>query len=1008
MNRKRLFLLYGFLLVAFNFLQAQVTFTGKQLGSDFNRAMELYNKEKYAAAIKLFDSFLAEEKNINSREADDASYFSAVSAINLFNPDGEYRMLKYLAEYPESPRINDSRLILANYFYQNKNYRKAASYYETVNRQHLKKEELPEYFFRYGYSLYSKGDQGKALVMFSEIKDIDTEYTPPALYYYSQIAYEQKMYQSAMEGFMKLKDDETFGAVVPFYIVQILYLDKDYDGILKIAPDLLKSAGKERSIELYRFIGDAHYNKGNFKEALVYLQKYTEGAKASERADKYQLGYCYYKTGDIDNAIKIFLETGAGNDLISQNIWNLLGDCYLQKSDKPRARLAFGEASKMSFDKSIQEESLFNFAKLTYETSYSPFGETIAAFTEYIQLYPGSERIQDAYDYLVATYLQMKNYKAALASLDKIAKKDKKLEEAYQRVAFYRGLELFRNLEMEAAIGMFDKSLKYEKYDRTLRAKAVYWRGEAWYRLAHYDKAQADYEMFMGIPGSMSVEEYKMVRYNLGSALYNLKDYQNALIHLKNFELSSEGAKPEVIADALNRIADCYFITTDYKTAIEYYDKVIAFGNQDADYAMFQKGFSLGLTNDNRGKTDVLSALLVKYPSSSIVPNAIFERGRAYMVLEDFTKGETDFNTVINDYPGSPFVPRAIVQLGLLYYNTGQNEKAVAQYKKVIENYKSTPESRYALTGLKNSYVDMNDVEAYFSYVKTLEGYGDVNMAQKDSLLYTSGENLYIASNYEKASEVFSNYLTQFPEGSFRLSARFYLAECLRMANKTDEALKLYEEVSAEENNQFLEQSLLAASEILFGKEEFEESLEYYRKLELAASNDVNRLTAYKGQLQSASFIGDAQSTIAAANKITAMQNIPEELLREAVFMRAKANYSLNNYDEALNDFKRVGTEVTSIEGAESKYRIAELLEKQNKNDESERVIQEFIDQKTPHQYWMGRIFLLLADLSQKKGDLFQARITLQSLRDYYEVDNDGILDEVKAKLASLDEKKQQ
>mgnify|MGYP001216222938 FL=1 len=1008
MNRKKLLFLSGFLLIICSTLHAQVTFTGEQLQSDFNRAMELYNKEKYAAAIKLFDNFLSEELLSPEKELDDAKYYSAVSAIRLFNPDAEYRMLKYLAEYPESHRSNEAKLILGDYFYQNKNYRKSSTYYESVNRQHLEQKQLPEYFFRYGYSLYSKGEPGKALVMFSEIKDIDTEYTPPALYYYSQIAYEQKMYRSAMEGFMKLKDDETFGSVVPFYIVQILYIDKDYDGILKVAPELLKSAGKERSIELYRFIGDAHYNKGNFAEALTYLRKYSEGAKASERTDKYQLGYCYYKTGDIDNAVRIFLEIGAKNDLLSQNIWNLLGDCYMKKNDKNRARLAFGEASKLNFDKVIQEESLFNFAKLTYETSYSPFGETIAALTEYIQLYPGSERIQEAYDYLVSAYLQMKNYKAALASLDKIAKKDKKLEEAYQRVAFYRGLELFRNVEMEAAIAMFEKSLKYEKYDRSLRAKAVYWRGEAWYRLAHYDKAKADYEMFMGIPGSMSVEEYKMVRYSLGSALFNLQDYSNALNHLKTFETSSADVKAEVMADALNRIADCYFITTDYQTAIQYYDKVIAFGNQDVDYAMFQKGFSLGLMNNNRGKTDVLTALLSRFPASSIIPNAIFERGRAYIVLEDYTKGESDFNTVISDYPASPFVPRAIVQLGLLYYNLGQNDKAVAQYKKVIENYKSTPESRYALTGLKNAYVEMNDVEAYFTYVKTVEGFGDVNMSQKDSLLYTSGENLYIASNYVKAGEVFSNYLTEFPSGSFRLNARFYLAECLRMSEKNDEALKYYKEVSAEENNPFLEQSLMAASDILFGNEDFEEALEYYRKLALAASNDMNRLTAYKGQLQSASFIGDAQSTIAAADKISSMPDIPEELLRESVFMRAKANYSLNNYDQALTDFKLVGTEITSIEGAESKYRIAELLEKQGKTADAERVIQEFIDQKTPHQYWMGRIFLLLAEISQKKGDAFQARITLQSLRDYYEIDNDGILDEVKSKLAALDENKQQ
>ena len=83
---------------------------------------------------------------------------------------------------------------------------------------------------------------------------------------------------------------------------------------------------------------------------------------------------------------------------------------------------------------------------------------------------------------------RLKNYKAALASLDKIRNKDSRLEEAYQRVAFFRGLELFKNMELEAAIDMFDKSLKYEKYNRQLRARAIYWKGEACYRLGSMKK----------------------------------------------------------------------------------------------------------------------------------------------------------------------------------------------------------------------------------------------------------------------------------------------------------------------------------------------------------------------------------------------------------------------------------------------------------------------------------------------------------------------------------------
>ncbi len=1007
MNRIKLILIFSILVVSGFRISAQVSFSGYEAGSEFNMGMELFNKEKYPAAIRLFDLFLKNNEGSNTILRSDAEYYAAVSALRLFNPDSEYRMIMFIATHPESPKINNARLDLADYFYQNKNYRKAATYYETVNRQELKDEKLAEYFFRYGYSLYIRGDKPKALLMFSEIKDIDTEYTPPAIYYSAHIAYEQKMYETALDGFMLLRDDETFGSVVPFYIVQILYMKKDYDGILSMAPGLLESAPKERAVELYRFIGDAYYNQGKYSEAIPYLENYSKTAKASAREDKYQLGYCYYKTGETDKAIKVFLSVAAKSDLISQNIWHILGDCYLQKGDKKRAQFAFSEASRMNFDDTIKEESLFNYARLTYETSYSPFGEAIEAFQEYIDLYPGSDRIEEAYNYLIATFMQIKNYKAALASLDKIRNKDSRLEEAYQRVTFFRGLELFNNMEIEPSIAMFDRSLMFEKYNREIRARSIYWRGEARYRMGQYEGARDDYQEFMGIPGSSSLDEFNLVRYNLGYALFSLKDYSGALNHFKAFESSVTNAKPEIITDTKCRIADCYYITTDYAMAITYYDKVIGYGKTDADYAMFQKAFSMGLMNNQKGKTEVLTALVTNYRTSSYVPNAIFERGRAYLVMENFRAGEADFNTVISGYPSSPFVPRSIVQLGLLYYNQGQNEKAIEQYRKVIETYKTSPEARYAMTGLRNVYVEMNDVESYFAYAKTQDSFGDIDQSQRDSLLYMSGENLYISGNCTRASEIFRNYLKEFQNGSFRINAMFYLAECLNSSGNSNEALSLYQEVISIPNSQFLEQALTGASAILYANEDYTTSLRYYERLETIAGNSGIRFISLQGQLRSAYQAGDARKTIMASEKIAAAADLPDELLREATFMRGKAHYSLNEFDEALAQFRKVSTEVASAEGAESKYRVAELLYKKDLIDESEKTVNDFISQNTPHQFWMARMFLLLSDISVRKGDLLQARATLQSLREYYSADDDGILDEVKDKLAALDARTQ-
>ncbi len=1003
MNRKQILIIVSLLLAADFLSNAQSSFSGIEIGSEFNRGMDLYTKEKYAGAIRILDSYVKKSNPANKILVDEAKYYAALSALRLFNPDAEYRMLMYLSEHPESPKINEAKLSLGDYFYQSRNYRKSASYYESVNRQELKPEQIPEYSFRYGYSLYIKGDKAKAQMMFAEIKDIDTEYTPPAIYYYSQIAYEQKMYETALEGFTRLKNDETFGPIVPFYIIQILYLNKNYDEILRIGPDLLKSAPPDRAVELYRFLGDANYKKGNYTLALKYLEQYSAKAKNLEREDKYQLGYCYYKTGDYDKAIKILSETSAKSDPLSQNIWYVLGDCYLKKSDKKRAQFAFGQASKMDFDDKLKEDALFNYAKLTYEISSSPFGEAIAAFQEYIDLYPGSDKIEEVYNYLVATFAEIKNYKAAITALDKIGNKDRRLEEAYQRVAFFRGLELIKNLEIEQSIDMFNKSLRYEKYNKDLMARAIYWRAEALYRLGRFAEAREDYERFLGIPGASRLSEYSLARYNLAYTLFNLQDYSAALVHFKSFESSAAIMKNDILTDTRTRIADCYFITTSYPQAISYYDKVIESGKSEADYAMYQKGFCLGLSNNQKGKVDILTSLVSRYPASSYVPGAIFERGRAYLVLEDYRRGEADFINVIANYQSSPLVPRAIIQLGLLYFNQGENEKSVAQFKKVIENYKSTPEARYALTGLRNAYMDMNDVESYFSYVRSI-GYGDVNAAEKDSLLYTSGENLYMSGKCDRASDVFRNYLKEFSYGSFRLNAQFYLAECMNSKEgNREEALKLYKEVLKVPNNQFLEQALIAASSILFDKEEYGESFELYERLENIASTSDIKILALRGELRSAYQDGDAQKSIKTAAKIKNEPNMPEELTREALFINAKAYYSLNQFDEALTDFRKVANEIISVEGAESKYRVAEILFAKGNTDESEKVVTQFIDQNSPHQYWMARMFLLLADISVKKGDVLQARATLQSLKEYYTIKNDGIVDEVNSKLAKLD-----
>jgi len=968
----------------------------------FRNAQDLFEKQKYAAAQELFDE-IVEDYSVNEDVLKSLSeYYAARCAMFLFNDDAEYRLFAFINNHPESSLIQKAILDMALFQYQKKNYRKAITYFKRVDIFPLSDEESAEYYFKLGYSYFMHRDYEKAKMAFYEIKDIRCDYTSPAIYYYAHIAYTEGNYQTALREFRRLSDDASFSAIVPYYIVQILYIQKNYDEIIKYTPPVLEHVTPSRAAEISRYIGDAWFHKAEYEKALSYLEKYAKESRLT-RNERYELGYCYYQTGQYDLAVKQFNLTTGPKDLLSQNTYYLLADCFLHLDNKEKASIAFSAATNFDFDPEIKEDALFNYAKLSFELSYSPFNEAIRALKKYIDTYPYSKRVNEAYHYLVLAYLNTKNYRLALESLDQVKEKNDEMKKAYQRVAFYRGLELLKSGDADNAIDMFHKSLQYALYNRTLRARAWYWLGEAYYRLEDTNNALDAYKKFIYSPGAISMKEYVTAHYDLGYIYFNKKQYDRASVWFRKYLGLDKRTLPKLKADTYNRLGDCAFVSRNYKLAVDYYTKAYQQGQSDPDYALFQRGFSYGLLKTPRAKINDLTILIEKFPHSGYLDDALYERGMAYINVNEPQAALKDFREIIYSHTSSAYVPKALLQTGLVCYNQNKYKDAIHNYKQLLEKYPGTSEARNALTGLKNVYVDMNNVDAYFTYARKLGGFANVTTAEEDSLLYISGENLYMSGDCKSAGNVLNKYLKKFPDGAFRVNAHFYLAECARNSGSRDTALLHYQYVIRQPRNLFTAPALLEASQILYERNEYATALEDYVLLEKVAELKKNILTARLGQLRCSYAMNNYKSVIVIAKEIIKMDNISEENAREAYFKMGKSYQALGDNDNALKTYRKVAVEVSSAEGAEAKYRIAELLNKQDKPDEAEKVIMDFINRSTPHQYWMAKAFLLLSDISLQKDDLLQAKYTLRSLMEYYQIKDDGILDEAGKKLTDIE-----
>ncbi len=984
------------------FLTAQQTDYNTNAEAQYRQGLELYNNGKYSAAQEYFDHYLKDHGNENSDFVSNSEFYSAMSSVKLFNNDAESRTLNFLARNPENPRKNEAIFNLAGYFYQRKSYNKALDYYAQVETSRLSRDEQSEYYFKSGYCYFLDENFEKARYAFNQIKDLDTKYTTPALYYYSHINYTQGNYETALEGFLRLKDDPNFGPIVPYYLTQIYYKQKKYDEVVKYGPNLMVNATEKRAPEVSRIVGESYAELGLYEEAIPYLEKYMASTTSASRQDKYGLAYAYYKTKDYAKAATLFGQITGTESALSQNALYHLADCQLKLNEKNKARMAFSSAAKMDYDPEIQENSLFNSALLTYELDYSPFNEAVQALNEYLDKYPNSKRSDEANNFLVMAYLNAKNYTLALASIDKIRDKNNEIKKAYQKISYYRGLELISNGNFSEAIGLLTSSTRYGTFDQKLYALSLYWKGEAYYRSSDYRKAIDNYAGFISQTGVSKFDEYAPALYNLGYCYFSLHQYPDAAIWFNRFTATGYSKQPEIVTDAYNRLGDCSFVQLDYAKAVSYYDMAINNGKGNTDYALFQKALALGVSGKNIEKISTLNKIITTNPNSTLKADVMFQMAESYVKLNQTDKALAAYKKVVTDYPKSSYVKKALVGMGLIYFNSNRNNEAIQCYKQVINDYPGTTEAENALIGLKNVYVDMNDVDTYYSFVKGMGVLSSADLIEQDSLSYLAAERIYMSGDYAKALQSLSNYIQKHPDGRFLINANFYKGDCNYRANENEEALQSFNYVIDRPRSRFTEPALLGASRIELRQKNYQKAAEYYSKLEEVAEVKSNLLEARMGMLKCYLLLEQYDKVTDLADKILLTEKLSPEMERETRFAKAKALLARDRQVLALDEFKKVAKEVKSEEGAESKFRVAEIYYQRKELQNAEKEISDFADKSTPHQYWMAKSFLLWSDIFRDKGDDFQAIQTLQSLIDYYQKTDDGILDEAKTKKKQL------
>ena len=958
--------------------QKSAVYTDKDAA--FKQGLDLFEKLQFASAQDIFIRTSRSIPDKNSLVRADAEYYSARCAVELFHKDAEYLLKKFISDHPENPRVGDVYFNLGKSNYRKKNYKDAIVWFNKVEVYDLNETQKAEFYFKRGYSLLEKDSLTHAKNDFDEIREKKTKYSSPATYYHAHILYGEKNYESALAEFLSLEKDATFGAVVPYYIAQIYYLQHKYKEVMLYAPALLDSSNTKRAPELARILGESYFKSNKFKESIPFLERYRKYA-ALNRSDSYELAFAYYMSSDFDPAIGLFKDAVGVDDSLAQNAWYHLGNCYLKKDNKQFAQNAFNEASRMHFDRSIREDALFVFAELTYELSFSPFNEAIKALQQYINDYPNSPRADEAYSYLVKINLVTKNYEDALKSIESIKTLPEVLKPVYQQIAYNRGVELYNNF-----IRLFAKSMKYP-IDPITTALAKFWTAEASYQKAEkkgdeslYETAIANYKIYMVEPGAPRTKMYNAIEYNIGYSLFHEKEYGPAVVAFRKYVMQ-KNEPAEKIFNAYLRIGDGYYVTKDFANAADYYEQAYQTKTgkaTDKDYALYQRGMTLGLVKKYEAKISSLTSLLNMYPKSTFSAASKYEVGHTYQLLNRPDEAIPYYQKLTTENNGSPYVLKAYAQLGLIYDNKNDPDNALAYYKRVVSTDRNTDDARDAQIQIRQIYIDKKDLDGLKSWDQS-QGFSVATSAY-DSLAFKSGKDFYTAGDCDQAVKYFSKYILKYPSGIFITDANFMKAECDLKGKNLDAALGGYNYVLSLPQNKFTESSLRRAAAISFNRNDYKPAFDNYARLE---NIPQYALDARIGMMRSAWGLKDYENAPIAANKVLTSDNVSPEILNEAHLTIARSAMQKQNYDLAYNEYALTQAGSKNENAAEAAYFLAQIQYLRKDYKEAEKSIFDMIKQHAGYKSWVGKSFLLLSDNYLALNDTFQAKFVLTNFIDH-------------------------
>lgn len=886
---------------------------------------------------------------------------------------------------------------LADTYFFEGDYQRAADAYAAVDQESLTGYRLVMYRYRYGYSLLQLRDYDGAGKMFADMPSYSSHgISNAALFYRGYIAFVQEDYSEAAQLLERVDDSSGPGVARDFYLAQIQYIRGNTGKALALARRASRlDLPRDLAAENQRVIGECLYMQDDAAAAIPYLRRYVASVDVPALSALYILGLSQYDEAMYDEAVRSLSPVAAGEDAMAQSACLYIGQAQLKSGDTDAAILSFDKALRIDADPAVSEAAYYNYAVARTRGGQVPFGSSVSTFENFLRRYPRSVYASAVREYLVNGYITDHDYESALRCIEAVPDPSPSIFAAKQRVLYAMGARDLAAGHPVTALEYLKQARRYSKYDTEIDAETYMLSGDANYRLGNYIEAIADYRRYL-VSASAGAANIPLAHYNLGYAYFSDKKFAEASGEFTKAAAAASLA-PAVRADACNRLGDIRYYASDFAGAQEQYARAFDMNSATGDYALFQTAAMQGFVRDYSRKIATLERLTKLFPQSALLPSAYLEKAETYLQLGRADDAIDTYRLLVDRYPSTQAGRNGYLQLAQTMENRGQSQSAEDAYMDIIRRYPSSDEARLATVALKRSFAEDDRIEELVGFLQSVPGAPEIDSSEVDRMAFDAAEAAY---NDNSDVSRLKTYLRNYPDGAYVAQALGYLAADAFDSADDDNALAYagrlvdnYPDALATEN------ALSIKAEILLSRGETEEALDAYRSLLERTSSPARNATARIGIMRVARELGQWADVVAQADALLASSVPSGEQKTEIVFSRAEARERLGQEAEAVKDFRSLATHTDDVYGARAAVALGELYFKSDNLEQAKAVAEKFVASRSPHSYWLARGFILLSDVNRALGRDFEADEYLTALRRNYPGDDQDIFEMIDQRL---------